>query len=99
MNQVRIFPVDVTVMKIPSVEDRQEIRKSTRQKGRIPGRISHCLLKYEAYGNHQAFNQNSLKTQTVKGRNDAGNQQVKKDLYPVALEASGSRMDATQAIH
>ena len=27
------------------------------------------------------------------------NQKVKQDLYPVALEASGSQMDATQAIH
>src|SRR3954465_2096841 len=56
------------------------------------------LLMYEAYGNHQAFNQNSLKTQTFQGRNDAGNQQVKHDFYPVVLEAYGSRMDATQAI-
>src|SRR4051812_36047310 len=99
MNQVRIFPVDVTVMKILSVEDRKEIRKSTRQGWRIPGRVSRFCSSVKHAATIRPVFQNSMKTETVKGRNDAGNQQVKEELYPGVLEASGSQTDATQAIH
>lgn len=40
----------------------------------------------------------AMKIPSVKGCNKLGSQQVKKDSYPITLEVSGSRMDATKAI-